>query len=1112
MTWYVQDSYRQGSRRCHVHCFGKTSDNVQVQVTAPYDPYFYVGGRKDGDFANQLREAMRSGGIDPVNLILHQCSTEHKFSFLGFTNSRIPVTKLRFMSKKAFTFAKKHLATHEVLYESNVDIDLQFLHEYGLKSVGWLILDEGVPIHNQYDKLIAYCHGNQIHNGSQKASVPCVLASYDIEAFSDTNSFPDPDRSQDVVFMVATSFQTLGTEVPFEQHLVVLDDFDSKLCQDRNLPLTVERAHSERHLIELWADRLLKNKTDVLIAYNNFGFDDRYLDTRYRQGNTSPPWESGIPLSRIFKGAKPERAWIKRQRSEFAGFADSKILVTPGIWNLDLLVVIKQQHQLENNTLDYVSEHFLQDHKIDLPAKEMFRLYATGRRGQNPELISEIGQYCLKDTELPLRLIHKLNVIPSMMEMAAANTVPLDFLLQRGQSVRCFSMVVKKMHDYDIICPSVMYTGEGAYEGATVIEPTKGAYWGPIAVCDYASLYPSIIRSNSLCPSRLVVDPKYAHLPGMSYLDVEVSDSTYRYAVSNDASIPPAVLPVLLEELAALRKQANAEKTVASDPWQKNLLDAKQKAIKVSMNSVYGVFGAERGFLTCQPLASSVTSIGRQMINTTKRMIEERFPGTEVIYGDSVAEYTPILVKDKFDRVRVMKVMDIGDEFGEDWYARSDGKQVAPVFGCQVWSDQGWTTVQQAVRHVLGVKKTMVRVVTRSGVVDVTSDHSLLRIDCTEVRPSELQTGEGLLHSSYPYASDTVSSTRVEVGSRLFIDQVDCAAAFLHARATGLHVTLDTVEQQHIELTATRRGDTIGKHLVEKVIPLTTYSATLVYDLTTANHHFQAGVGDIIVHNTDSVMIKFPGDDPYDAFERGAEAADMMTKHFKAPVKLELEKVFNPYLLFAKKQYAGLQYSAPDTPPTLNIKGLGVVRRDSCRFVKEASLRVLNSLLYDRDVEAAKSSALRDADALLGYKVDPQLLYLSRKLNSAYKNDNLAQVRIRDKMVQRVRDGTSQTAPPQPGDRVKFVYANLTKNKKATAGDKAEDPAWLLEKYPTDWKKKIDVEYYFTNCFSNPIMTYLKLVDPGVGDFFKETLQRYVLKRDKQSQITRFFKTTHTTS
>lgn len=49
-------------------------------------------------------------------------------------------------------------------------------------------------------------------------------------------------------------------------------------------------------------------------------------------------------------------------------------------------------------------------------------------------------------------------------------------------------MIIRKMHDYDIICPSVMYATAGDYEGATVIEPTKGAYWGPIAVLDYASL------------------------------------------------------------------------------------------------------------------------------------------------------------------------------------------------------------------------------------------------------------------------------------------------------------------------------------------------------------------------------------------------------------------------------------------------------------------------------------------------------------------------------------------------------------------------------------------------------------------------------------------------
>ena len=45
---------------------------------------------------------------------------------------------------------------------------------------------------------------------------------------------------------------------------------------------------------------------------------------------------------------------------------------------------------------------------------------------------------------------------------------------------------------------------EGKYEGAVVIQPTKGFYKDPVATLDFASLYPSIMIAHNLCYSTLV--------------------------------------------------------------------------------------------------------------------------------------------------------------------------------------------------------------------------------------------------------------------------------------------------------------------------------------------------------------------------------------------------------------------------------------------------------------------------------------------------------------------------------------------------------------------------------------------------------------------------------
>ena len=60
----------------------------------------------------------------------------------------------------------------------------------------------------------------------------------------------------------------------------------------------------------------------------------------------------------------------------------------------------------------------------------------------------------------------------------------------------------------------------------------------------------------------------------------------------------------------------------------------------------------------------------------------------------------------------------------------------------------------------------------------------------------------------------------------------------------------------------------------------------------------------------------------------GAEAANMVTKKFVNPIKLEFEKVYFPYLLISKKRYAGLYWTKPDKYDKMDSKGIEVYSTD----------------------------------------------------------------------------------------------------------------------------------------------------------------------------------------
>jgi DNA polymerase delta subunit 1 len=119
---------------------------------------------------------------------------------------------------------------------------------------------------------------------------------------------------------------------------------------------------------------------------------------------------------------------------------------------------------------------------------------------------------------------------------------------------------------------------EGKYEGATVLDAKKGAYFTPIAALDFASLYPSIIRAHNMSPETLVMEKRFENIPGVDYYEIETGLGTFKYAQKNDETGEgQGVVPALLDDLAKFRKLAKkhmAEAKKAGDEFKEALYDA----------------------------------------------------------------------------------------------------------------------------------------------------------------------------------------------------------------------------------------------------------------------------------------------------------------------------------------------------------------------------------------------------------------------------------------------------------------------------------------------------------------------------------------------------------
>lgn len=244
---------------------------------------------------------------------------------------------------------------------------------------------------------------------------------------------------------------------------------------------------------------------------------------------------------------------------------------------------------------------------------------------------------------------------------------------------------------------------------------------------------------------------------------------------------PMGVLPEILsdllksrastkKELKAVKAQLKTMKEGSPEYIEKSVyadvLDQRQNALKISANSGYGILGTKTGYLPLMTGAMCTTFRGRKSIEMAAESIQKDYGGV-LVYGDSVTADTPILVKYPNGSINIQTI----DTLGEEWVSYDsfkqgeDGLNDKEQSSCNlsVWTSKNgvgkWSKINRVIRHK--TNKKLYRVLTHTGCVDVTEDHSLLRENGEQVKPTDLKVGESLLHS-FPYSFEEFDTTIVE--------------------------------------------------------------------------------------------------------------------------------------------------------------------------------------------------------------------------------------------------------------------------------------------------------------------------------------------------------------
>ncbi|KAF1328474.1 DNA polymerase delta catalytic subunit, partial [Globisporangium splendens] len=611
-------------------------------------PYFYVvcpdtfDDARCGDVRKALEATLSQRDRDgsDVTRVVGVQVVKDKMSIYGYQFDRaiklwkvylsMPsyVPKLRTVLETGLTLPGCEFRSYQT-YESNVPFILRFMIDQDINGCNWLEAPRGtysvrsvahkkslcqIEIDIVYNNVVSHAP-----EGKWSKLAPFRILSFDIECMGRKGHFPEAE--QDPVIQIANVLQEQGSDVPILRNVFVLDT-----CK----PIVgahVMEFERESELLEKWAAFVREVDPDIVTGYNIDNFDIPYILNRGK----ALKLQKFNCIGRLANTP----AYMEKKTFSSAQYGKSENVKTTvhGRCMFDLLPIMRRSQQLSSYSLNSVSAAFLGQQKEDVP----HGIISDLQQGTDDDR-HRLAVYCLKDAYLPLRLLDKLSYLVNYIEMARVTGVPIDFLIERGQQIKVYSMLLRKCKNAALVVPTLPRAqgDDAGYEGATVIDPMKAYYSVPIATLDFASLYPSIMQAYNLCYSTLVAPGDVSKIPEA---ELHKSPSGDVFVTSKRKK---GILPMIFEELLAARKQAKRDMNAATDPMQKVVQNGRQLALKVSANSVYGFTGANVGQLPCIPIASSVTAYGRQLLYRTREEVERVYTvangykaDAQVVYGDT---------------------------------------------------------------------------------------------------------------------------------------------------------------------------------------------------------------------------------------------------------------------------------------------------------------------------------------------------------------------------------------------------------------------------------------------------------------------------------------------
>ena len=535
---------------------------------------------------------------------------------------------------------------------------------------------------------------------------------FDIEV-NDRNGFPEDGEEPIICLTSYDSFDDQYIAWIWEPDVgdgeIPTDLSDYEPYRD-DIAVEIRRYETESAMLDGFISYLERTDPDILTGWNFEDFDAPYFLDRLEVVGQRSGVDENLSIDRL---SRVDEVW----RSGWGGPNIKGRVV------FDLLYGYKRTQftELDSYRLDAVGETELG------VGKERYAGDIGDLWENDPTRLLE---YNLRDVELCVEIDRKQGLIAFWDEVRKFVGCKLEDAPTPGDAVDQY--VLHKAYG-KFALPTKGKQESEEFEGGAVFDPITGVKEN-VTVLDLKSLYPMCMVTINAGPETKVDD--------------DFAGETYR--APNGTRFrkePDGIMREMVDELLTEREEKKKLRNEYNpDTAEYAIYDTQQAAVKVIMNSLYGVTGWDRFRLYDKEGAAAVTATGRKVIDFTATAANEL--DYEIAYGDSVTGDRPVVTRDPDGIVRIRPIADLfehaGTETSEEVLITADGGSVASVSprkerrrvdGWEALSlsadgDPEWQPIQQAIRHE--TDKPVVTLQHKFGESTTTRDHSYVVDDAGE--------------------------------------------------------------------------------------------------------------------------------------------------------------------------------------------------------------------------------------------------------------------------------------------------------------------------------------------------------------------------------------------